>query len=387
MYFRSLLVVSLILITSSLKAQILKYEPGFIVTNNDSIPGFIQRTDEITLGEFINYKKELTSSEVKQYYPQDLIGFGFKTDNLKFEKVSTEIRQDSVHQELRFAKIILKGYLKMYKVALPNQKTAISTSNTFYVFVIKKDFNYYTLGKYETEKQVEINNNQTEQVTVNNKFIGVLSYLLNDHDESVRKLINLKFEEDAIIRLIENYNKFKNPEAKNTEYTYKVKPLIKSGIETSFGILVSPVKQRISKSKGFSVGYFWDIQKPDFSRKFSSRLGINYMHLSFQLQEKPVNFYYPDIIKTINRHYLRFPLQGQLNLNNFTNKVCFFLNGGFTPIISSSDTFKSVDIIPFISLGAGAYVNKFKIAIQLDNDGLMVDEDKIIGLSLGYRLK
>ena len=378
MYFRLSFLLILIFFNSGVRAQISKYEPGYVVVTNDSISGFIQKTDEITLGEFIKFKKEIASSEIRQYYPQDITGFGFETDHLKFETVSVELRDDSVYHALRFGKIILKGYLKMYNVALPEQRTAISVSNTFHVFVIEKDSNHFTLSKYDyvTATQVE----------TKNKYIGVLNYLLNDHPESIQKLKSLKFETTAIASLIENYNKFKNPESKTTQYTYNVKSIIKSGIETSF-ILTSPIDQNISHSKGFSVGYFWDIQKPDFSRKLSSRFGVNYMHLTYQLLEKARDVFHPDVVTTIKRHYLKFPLQGQLNFNNFKEDVCFFFDAGLTPVIAPSSNFKSIDIIPFMSIGAGVYLYKFKIAIQIDNDGLLVNDDKLIGLSLGYRFR
>ena len=198
---------------------------------------------------------------------------------------------------------------------------------------------------------------------------------------------NLKFEVTAIASLIENYNKFKDPEAKTTQYTYNVKSIIKSGIETSFSILTSPINQNISHSKGFSLGYFWDVQKPDFSRKLSSRLGVNYMHLSYQLLEKARDVFHPDVVISITKHYLKLPLQGQLNFNNFKENVCFFFDAGVTPIIASSSSFKSIDVIPFVSIGAGVYINKLKIAIQIDNDGLMANDDKLIGFSLGFRLR
>ncbi|MBW3546430.1 MAG: hypothetical protein KY428_12685, partial [Bacteroidetes bacterium] len=74
------------------------------------------------------------------------------------------------------------------------------------------------------------------------------------------------------------------------------------------------------------------------------------------------------------------------------SKVFPFINLGITPQISSDSKISFVDAIPFLTAGAGLYINRFKFAIAIDNR-FTVDyrsttprNDKILSLLMGYRL-
>ncbi len=103
------------------------------------------------------------------------------------------------------------------------------------------------------------------------------------------------------------------------------------------------------------------------------------MHLSYQ---------YPVSNKQsidIKEHYVKLPLIGQRNFYS-KRKAVPFLNFGVTLQANTDYGFNYVDIVPFVDLGAGVYVNKFRLSVLLENSGLAFKSDKILNFGLGYRL-
>jgi hypothetical protein len=209
--------------------------------------------------------------------------------------------------------------------------------------------------------------------------------LLNDNPALTKNLEKLSFNLEQISTLIKRYNDSKSND-KTVLYNYKVKSIVKHFIEGSFVLPIPPKNIEISHRKGYSFGYFIDFQKPDISRKLSSKIGINYLYLRYDYPdaEKINGIWYPADITRVE-HYIRIPFQAQYNFSDFSAKSCFFLNAGLTAEISTTSEFENYKATPNISIGTGAYLGKFKMGIS--SDGFLLDDHKNVNFSLAFRIK
>ena len=148
-------------------------------------------------------------------------------------------------------------------------------------------------------------------------------------------------------------------------------------IPTSF----RPGNTKVSDSYGFSVGFFWDILKPDLSNKVSSSLGINYLNLNYR-------YSYKHEMTKVTQHALRFPILVQANLKEFTTKKpLFFLNGGPLLEIATNQAFQHLDFWPYLSLGCGVYLGRLKYAFSMDNASFLLNRDKFMRFSISFSQK
>jgi hypothetical protein len=91
-------------------------------------------------------------------------------------------------------------------------------------------------------------------------------------------------------------------------------------------------------------------------------------------------------IRTV--HFVRLPIMTQWNFNRSLNKNLFlpFFNFGALVGLSKDSESKNFVVYPRYSFGAGAYLKNWRLALLVDNHGWLLDDYKIISLSLGYRL-
>jgi len=363
-----------IFISKNIYAQNSFFEEGYYIQRQDTIAGYIERTNETDLSKLIKFKSDINSTSFKQYRPTEIKGFGFRKDSMHFESIDAEIRRDTiVYSTNRFAKLVLRGYTSLYKLQIPNnERLDIFESNNTYVYILKKENKDYTLGQYEYSRQ--------NTVGLNKRYIGILKVLVKDCLQDFNRLDNLEFNDKSIIDVIETYNACKNPTAKTRRYSHQVKPIIKHGAEVAFGRFLSPDQSILSNGEGYSIGYFWDVLKPDISRRFSSRLGINYLYLKYtnwiNLQDKETVL-----------HFIRVPLLGQANFINSPNQAFIpFINFGLTGVISSDKNLDYVDLLPFFCLGGGFYIKNTKFGISVENEGLRIRAPKIVNFTIGLRL-
>lgn len=389
MKVRLIVTLAVLLNFGNVSAQSHRYEPGYIVLKTDTLSGFIERTAETSLSRSINFKQSL-SAEKKVYFPADISGFGFTEAALAFEPVWVEIIQDSIKSEFRFAKVMLTGELSLYFLQLePQQINRIFLYDNTYVYIIKRKSEdqqneYFTLSQFEYQN--------SNLVSLRKRYIGTLTFLLKDYLKNAKDdLYNLEFSDEAIMNIVEHYNAYKSPKNETVKFTYKVPAIIKYGIELSYGKMVStgksiptafrPGNTKVSDSHGVSVGFFWDILKPDLSNKISSSLGINYLNLNYSYSYKK------EIIK-VTQHALRFPVLVQANLKEFTTKKpLVFFNCGPLFEVATDQSFKHLDFWPYLSMGCGVYLGPLKYAFLMDNTSFLMNRDKFMRFSISFSQK
>lgn len=380
--FMKRLFVFLLLISGSAllqqaNAQHHYFETAYIIQKRDTLYGLIDRVDELSLSQAV-YFKPAPEAEAVRYTPADLQGFGFSKDNHHFVAVQVSLRKASVSLEVaRFAKQLLKGHMNLYRVPLlKDEKENTYLKNNDFVFVVNKEEQFYTLAQYEFQLE--------GRVGVNKRYIGTLRSLTSGCPEITQeKLDRLSFVEEEMISLISRYNLCMNPAENQPQYAWKVKSQIRHGAKISYGKIMSGTTGRlITSSHAYSIGYFWDVTKPEQSRKFSQNLGVNYSYLHYGLYDR----HHKESTQA-DMHLIRIPLLIQYNFNAFTaTKYKTYIQAGLSPQLSTNSTFNYIDIIPFVSLGAGVYTRKFNYFLALDNLGLSPRSHKIISLGIGWRL-
>ena len=368
----SYLVLFCLLISFSASAQRAEFEAGYVVTTIDTIRGFLLRTDEVQLGQRVKFKESETS-EVYTYSPTAIESFSFDKDGFNFHAVEFTLRQNNVVKKTqRFAKVLLKGFTSLYKLQLGDTelKPIFELTNN-YVYILQKNNIQYTLGQYESMID-------RKHYRLNKQYIGMLTSLTSDCS-SMKISDRLGFEDAEIINIVRSYNDCIKPNAAQS-LSYKVKMEQKHGIIMSYGTVVNfNYKNNFSNASAPSIGYFWDIANPSRSRTTSFVTGFNYMHLSYLV---PI-----DNIKSvkINEHYLKLPIVGQRNYYSKRNAVPF-INFGVTLQASTDYGFNYLDLVPFVDLGVGVYIKKFRLSLLFENSGIDFNADKILSFGLGYRL-
>ncbi len=321
---------------------------------------------------------------MRHYSPDELAGFGFIDKGLHFEPVYMTIRSISPDSRIkRFAKKMVAGHTTLYRLQLPQQELSQEyLKDNAHVYILKKDTAFYTLAQYE----VSTNNG----VRFEKRYIGLLIYLLNDCPGIASSSFKrLAFKDEAMAQLITQYNACKDPSTASVEHTYKVKAEVKWGPEAGYTHVFAPDNITFLDGRGFWGGVFWDITKPDISRKLSTRVGLNYLHLNYNYTAHSRDGY-PAKPYTVaeQMHMLRLPLQVQYNFNNAPEKrLSPFLSFGLTPQFSANSALKDIDMVPFLNFGAGAYIQQYKVSVSVENMGFGFKSDKIISLGVGYVLK
>ena len=362
---------------SEAHAQDKFFEAGYVILSGDTLPGYILRSDEIKLSHQIEFKSSLDGSPTVQYKSQDIQGFGFISDKLFFSPVEVELSRDGMTvRELRFAKNIARGETSLYRLQLSREERSnILLKDNKHIYVFEKNGEYHTLGQYEFKYR--------DKVGTNKKYLGVLRATMEDclniEEEITEELL---FKDLPLMELVQKYNSCKNPAAVTTTYNHKVKPFIRHGIAVSYNKVYMPAIDYDPRSQGYSAGYFWDITKLDLSRTLSQTLGVNYLYLHYNTWDSYVKEDIP-----VSRHILRLPVLVQLNLNNtYQARVNPFFNLGLTGQFFTNRQMEYLEFLPFITVGGGAYFNKLRVNVLVENEGFSWKQNKIVSVGLGWRL-
>lgn len=367
-----------VFLSSLTYAQNKDFEAGYIIKESDTIPGYILRESESKLSKGITFKKS-TDSERLVYTANDLKGFSFSEDSLHFEAIDyAPSLQDSTRQK-RFAKILLKSNTDLFKLQLDElELTPIYMQDNNFVLVLKKDKQFITLGQYESIVE--------NRYQLKKKYIGILRALLSDCPKSANfDFDNLPFEEDKIIKLVSEYNACNGNASTTQTYVHTVKAIKRVGAELSFGGIFPAGNNFIKNGRNIGLGYFRDVFKKDNSRNASFTIGVKYMYVQYDyltfISYNKISY------EKLREHYLLVPFHHQINLRNYRYKKIPFVFGGLAASFGTNSGFNYLDILPFIELGAGAYINRIKISATFANAGLSLRSEKLVNLGIGWRFR
>ncbi|MGV3539654.1 MAG: hypothetical protein ACO1OQ_07580 [Rufibacter sp.] len=350
-----------------------------MVQAGDTLTGWVERTDEVALGLLVHFKPTVASAE-KTFGPGEINGYGFTEAGLHFRPVQVSLRRkDDRILVNRFAKVLLTGPVNLSYLRLQKSEEA---ENNEAVFLLQKDTLFHTLALYPIRKD--------NAVGLEYRYRGTLSALFKECPILQPEINRLPFKPAALVAIVKKYAACVAPSVPSKEFKFKVPSVLKHGAEIAASTILTPGHDFINNSKGVSLGYFWDLQNPDISRKISYRYGINYLYLNYSYDTEGYSSEKGEWTLIKNQesvHYLRIPVLGQFNFaSSPTQKLSPYLSVGLTPQVSSKNHFEGYDFIPFFTLGTGFYVDRLRVDLLLDNEGFLLNSDKIVSFSLGWRL-
>lgn len=198
----------------------------------------------------------------------------FIPDSTVFEKVSLKINfTKNTINEKRFAKKVLEGDISLYVLGMRASDLPIGyLTKSEEVYIVKKDTQCYTLTNFEV---IQDNN----KIKKENKYYGILNYLLRDKPDVATKLESTDFDEKSLIKLISLYNISKNPQQKPILLSQKSKTIIQSvGIGTDLLYYGSFSDQYNAENINFNIGVYYNLKYPHLSDRTSLLLGTRYTY-------------------------------------------------------------------------------------------------------------
>lgn len=364
---------------NDLFAQNKYYEKGFIILQQDTLFGFIESTDNILLSRSVSFKdRKEASVSAQTFTPVDLDGFGFTESKHVFAPVEVVMPLDSgMMIETRFAKVLVEGETSLYKLQLPKtEKREVNLKNNLYVYILKKDGGYTTLRQYESKTD--------NLIRLDKKYIGIIKALLSD---CLNPLVDiqdkLQFRDKAMVDLIMKYNACKDPDVPSIVHEYIVKAEVRHGLEGQYGKIYEPGYDGAFSSNTFSAGYYWDITRPERSRKLSESVGISYYNMKARYQDAGSTDEHH-----LDNHFIRMYLHGQYILGNYSvNLPATFVKGGLTGLFSYGlFVERVVDFMPLFNIGGGMYYKRMKISGSVDIAELKWKSSKLFNIGIGVRL-
>lgn len=318
------------------------YLPGKIVTfTGDTINGSIdyrnweRNPSEITFkstnGKIINYKPlEIVSFSVKdEIYVSAIIKTEINSRNTDHLKLSSEIREQI---DTAFLQTMIQGEKSLYYY-----------NNNYRIinFYIKQnsDFEYLEYRKYK------INKAGRKIIKEENKYIGQLTYYLNDCPTIQTKLKNVKYSKKSLERLFQYYYNCKNSDVKFQKKTEKVS--VEGGILAGVSITNFDFESEVDKvlnntkyssSPNFSAALFMEIILQRNLRKWS--LYNEIMYTSYNLDgtyteytnENDFRITYTNLgfsyLKLINMIRFKYPFR----------RSFIFINAGITNGFAFNET-------------------------------------------------
>lgn len=210
----SLVLLSFLLITGILSAQI-DFRPGYIITTvGDTLHGEIDYRGDMLMGKVCKFKS--AGKKATDYSPDDISAFRF-LDSKYF--ISRAVEDKKV-----FLEYLIKGEINVYYYR--DRKGE-------HYYIDNKDNKLLELAYEEVIKEIDGKN----YVKTSTKHIGMLSYYMQDAPQLKRRIQNFKEPEHRnLIKLAEDYHNAVCDGEKCIIYEKQV-PLIKVNIETVAGVV------------------------------------------------------------------------------------------------------------------------------------------------------
>lgn len=125
------------------------FDPGYIINHNrDTVWGLIETTEEKNLSGSVHFKKE-TNSELKEYYPGDLFGFGINPEPYRSIRFINTI--DGNTSDTVFARQLVSGqYNLLFFFSLMSPRMVQVPLNGLQTFATISTLSASTLINLET---------------------------------------------------------------------------------------------------------------------------------------------------------------------------------------------------------------------------------------------
>ena len=270
-----LLILFITLCLSTILCAQSNYEYGYIITNQqDTISGWINLRTNKNNQKRCEFKSDLNLA-AKIYLPEDIAGYRF-TNSGKYY-VSREIRINETSQKV-FLEFLVKGIMSLY----------------YY----EDEVDYYFFEK--PDGKMEIINQQPERIEgmvayQDNKYKRQIQYLFRDYQSIAQKADKLKFDQESMIGVVEEYHKevcttgesciiFKNEHPDDNGLRCKFS--IYTGLQISTYNFDNYTQAAQSKSNASPVlGVQVNLMNPRWSNSISALLDVSFSQFKGNLSK------------------------------------------------------------------------------------------------------
>jgi hypothetical protein len=352
-----------ILVVFSLNAfsQYSYYKEAVITkTNSGILRGYVEKESEGSLSYGLNYKIFPEDKEITRFPISDIEQVVFLEDSTVFQKVRYIHRNmyDSLKiVEDRLAKRLLTGYAELFKLQLhPEELNIILEQNNTFVYIVRIDTNYYLLEQKEYLEGINYK--------LRKNYIGVLTYILRDHDKLRNMVTDLEFNDDEITSIIYSLN-LEYSEIPSEVLYVREKMVINHGPSLSFGLLNNYDGLEGSVyAAGYSAGFCY----PEFNEHIFTEIGL----IVEQIVATDVNE-----IQSTGTYY-KIPISVNYKINN--NKVSPFISVSLIPCLMNENS----EVFVGFTTGLTLY-KRYVVSFTLESRELKLDSQRILFFNLGYK--
>lgn len=340
---KQLLFFTFLLVFSQLNAQIL-CKSYLILSNKDSVEGFVQRQRDVKMSKGIWFSKENDAKKLQFISPDKIEKLHLIKEDLTYQSVNYTIRKDTQKiREKRLAKLMEGGFCYLFRLALPfEEQQKVMEEDNDHVYIVRKNGFDYILKINEKIINTAQDNRYVDGAAfhyTNQKFYrSRLLNLTSDMPELKPKIESLYFTDKHIGNIINSYN------AKNQQFNnyfsqnYKTKRNIRN--QYFVGLMISTLFNEKIKQTSFDIGYSREIGNIERNEKASLQFGVG-------------------------ANILRKSIALSFNTNIYQKS---FFQQGFFATIGANLTFFNVLPIVGASVGVGYNTKKVQYKVQYINE-------------------
>ncbi len=245
------------------------FDPGYIIKHNqDTIRGYIEVVMESDLSRSVKFKKE-GSSELNEYGPADLLGFGIEKNvyrSMRFLNTSG----DTV-TETAFVKQLLLGEYSLYYYMKPDRD----------FYIIQKDTTIYFLYNRVTSTSGEI--------VKEGNYWNILNLISIPCEKLAFRYEAVAFDDKEMTNFVQSVDNCIYG-TKTTVYLQKpkthIQPIVFAG-----GLPVSGSTQ-------LTANFTLRITLPRLDKKSSFNIGVNYSYVTHTESERDISNHYYGLTTT-----------------------------------------------------------------------------------------
>ena len=255
----------LVFSNSVLLAQV-EYKPGYMVNlKSDTLRGFIQEKTDSHLAESVNFKTSLQASNSREYFPDELLAFGFESGrNFKRQENNQKDSPGFV-----FAKRLLEGKTDLYVWRKKGQAKPD-------MFITNNEIDK-TVHLVKAPKRNITSEEGKKFSTKDRKYLGLLNSIKTEQQDQDRE--EVRYSEKKIYEDLLNYNRQFSEDYPISEYEEKQ-------INRYEIILGMPFENSVGGTQ-FRVAVYRDKQRIERSKNWSYLRGVSYRHWGDEDRELP----------------------------------------------------------------------------------------------------
>lgn len=297
-----------------------KFEDGLIITNTgDTIRGFVQQSPKSNNYNVCVFKNS-ENAPAHSFTPQEINGYGIQ--GLTYFEAKNIVSSNKDEERL-FLQVLVEGEINLYK-----------SESSFYA---QKGSDFYEL--VVERKQITIDGEL--KTMKDNKYIGILRYMMADCPQSSSQLNDVQLNERALQKVVDSYNKCVDPQyVKKSHYG----PKIKVGMGLAAGVNYSSISFKADEDESLYltseydnsfkpiIGLGFNVMFPKTEYKTAIHFDVLFTSYSFHTyNEQQTLYYHTKNDVTLKFFQMKIPIGFRFALgnSNFAPTISLGLSNSF----------------------------------------------------------